>query len=91
MSKNMAVIDENNIITNIIVCNDNEPETLTQINYTDENPAYIGGDYVDGFFYPPQPYPSWTRDQGIWVSPKPYPNDDKQYSWNEDKQKWEAV
>ena len=92
MSKNMAIIDENNIVVNIICCNDFEVETETQICYTDTNPAYIGGDYFDGFFYPPQPYLSWTRNGfGNWESPVPYPTDDKMYEWNESTQEWDEI
>jgi len=91
MSKNMAIIDENNIVVNIICCNDFEVETETQICYTDINPAYIGGDYVEGYFYPPQPYSSWTRNKGIWEAPTPYPTDDKLYKWNELTTSWVEV
>ena len=89
MSKNMAVLDENNNVINVIVCEDVQPETATQITYTDANPAYIGGDYVDGYFYTPQPYPSWTRDSGIWVAPIPMPDDGLPYIWNEETQSWD--
>jgi hypothetical protein len=88
MSKNMAVLDENNNVINVVVCNDDEPETATQVTYTDTNPAYIGGDYVDGYFYTPQPYPSWTRDNGIWQPPTPMPTDDQRYIWDEATLTW---
>jgi hypothetical protein len=89
MSKNMAVLDENNNVINLVVCEDDQPETATQITYTDANPAWIGGDYVDGYFYTPQPYPSWTRDNGIWVAPIPMPDDGLPYIWNEETQSWD--
>ena len=91
MTKNMAVLDKKNKVINIIICNDEELETLTQITYLDENPAYIGGDYVDGYFYPAQPYPSWTRDNGTWQPPTPMPTDDQKYLWNEENQTWDIL
>jgi hypothetical protein len=41
-------------------------------------------------FYWPQPYPSWTLNEQscIWESPTPYPNDGKQYQWNEPTTEW---
>jgi hypothetical protein len=43
---------------------------------------------VDGFFYPPQPYPSWTRSEGQWVAPVSMPDDGGRYQWNEESQEW---
>jgi hypothetical protein len=91
MSKNMAVLDGNNKVINVVVCNQDETETTTQITYTDANPAFIGGDYVAGYFYTPQPYPSWTRDDGVWVAPVPYPTDGQTYDWDEETQTWELI
>jgi hypothetical protein len=91
MSKNMAIIDANNIVVNIICCNDFEIETKNKITYTQTNPAYIGGDYIDGYFYAPQPYSSWVRNKGTWESPIPYPNDGKVYEWNETTQEWKEL
>lgn len=53
--KTMAMIDENNVVVNIVCCNDDEPESKNLITYTEDNPAYIGGDYIDGYFYPLKP------------------------------------
>ena len=41
-------------------------------------------------FIPPQPYPSWklNTDTCLWESPIPYPQDDKEYIWNEAEQEW---
>lgn len=82
----MAVL-EGNVVVNIIVCADNEPETDTLITYTDANPAHIGGDYLDDYFYSPQPYPSWTRSQGEWIPPMPMPLEGR-WIWNESEQQW---
>ena len=89
MSKNMAVITDSGLVENIIVCQDDQPETPNLITYTDANPAYIGGDYVEGYFYPEQPFASWTRDgEGGWVAPIPRP-DGVGWQWNEDEGQWQ--
>ena len=54
-----------------------------------------------GFFYdpvldafiPPKPYPSWILDTEtcLWVPPVPYPNDGKQYYWDEATLSWVEV
>ena len=44
-------------------------------------------------FIPPQPYPSWTLNEETcqWDSPVSYPEDDKNYSWDEDTTAWVEV
>jgi hypothetical protein len=44
-------------------------------------------------FYAPQPYPSWTlnEDTCLWEPPVAYPDDDKQYKWNETDQTWDEI
>jgi len=44
-------------------------------------------------FIPPQPYPSWTLNEDTcrWECPVPYPNDDKDYRWNESTVSWDEV
>lgn len=44
-------------------------------------------------FIRPQPYPSWTLDDATtdWVAPIPYPNDGKDYYWDETTQSWVLV
>jgi hypothetical protein len=40
-------------------------------------------------FYAPRPFPSWTLDDDYrWVAPVPYPDDDGNYTWNEETQTW---
>ena len=87
--KNMAVLDENGVVLNVVVCADDEPETVNLLSYSDDNPAFIGGDYVGGFFYPPQPFPSWLRVSGEWVSPIPYPSEEGRWQWSEEDQQWQ--
>jgi len=87
--KRMAVLDENNVVINIIECFDHEWDKANQITYTQENPAHIGGDYVDGYFYDPQPFPSWTRLNGHWIPPKPKPESEGLWEWSEEDQEWQ--
>jgi hypothetical protein len=58
-----------------------------------KNYANIGMIYnedIDGFT-PPQPFPSWilNEETGLWDSPVLYPEDGKQYSWNESALSWD--
>lgn len=87
--KNMAVLDESNVVVNVIICEDHEPEHEFLIAYGDSNPAFIGGDYVGGYFYPPQPFPSWQRNAGAWVCPVAYPTSEGRWQWNEEAQEWQ--
>jgi hypothetical protein len=55
---------------------------------------YAGIDYtydanLDAFI-PPKPFPSWLLDSNTcqWQAPVPYPNDGKQYIWDEATQSW---
>ena len=93
MSKNMAIIDETGKVLNIIICQDDELETDFLKTYTNQNPAYIDGYYTNGYFYPPQPFPSWLLDEETcrWKAPVPMPTDGKFYIWNEETVSWEEV
>tara|TARA_R100000541_G_C1835570_1_gene74959 strand:+ start:125 stop:472 length:348 start_codon:yes stop_codon:yes gene_type:complete len=44
-------------------------------------------------FYSPQPYPSWILNETtcLWEPPVAYPDDDKNYEWNEDTTSWIEV
>ena len=88
--KNYALLNENNIVINICIADSNWDST-GWIEYTNNNPAYIDGDYIDGYFYSSQPYPSWLRNKGNWESPIPNPNpidDPTVYRWTEHTLKW---
>jgi hypothetical protein len=89
--KTCAVLNDQSVVVNIILCNDNEPETDRLVAYTRLSPAYMGGYYVNGWFYPPQPFPSWTRGEGEWLPPVPYPTDGQMYSWDEASGQWIAT
>jgi|688.fasta_scaffold2118570_1 hypothetical protein len=91
MSINVAVFDESNKVINIILCNDDYIIKDNEVIYTNENPAYIGGDYVDGYFYPKKPFTSWTRNNGEWIPPTPIPTDGKRYSWDEENLAWQEI
>ena len=87
--KKFALLDENNLVINISIA-DNSWDSNGWIEYTDNNPASIGGDYVDGYFYSIQPYPSWTRNQGDWLPPTPMPNTGY-WIWNEQTLSWVEI
>ena len=96
MSKNVAILNDNGIVIAINVYPDNYELGSNQILVT--TPAYVGGDYVDGYFYPPKPYPSWTRSNGKWISPVETPIlteqqvlEHKYYIWNEEILNWELI
>lgn len=44
-------------------------------------------------FIPPKPYNSWVLDENscTWNSPVPYPQDGKNYKWDESQQNWLEV
>jgi len=44
-------------------------------------------------FIAPQPYSSWTLNEDTcrWESPVPYPEDDKNYRWDETTTNWVEV
>ena len=57
-----------------------------------KNYAGIGHTYdsIRNAFIPPQPYASWTlvEDTCQWTAPTAYPDDGKEYSWNEATTTW---
>ena len=84
--KYLAKLDGSTVV-NIIAAADDAAETDSLVAYSETNPAYIGGDYVDGYFYPPQPFPSWTRSEGAWIPPVQQPAEGF-YDWDEDALAW---
>lgn len=79
------------VVVNTIVADKEfiEKSNNVYVEYTDENLAYIGGEYVDGYFYSAQIFKSWEKNgKGQWEPPIPYPNDGNIYIWNEDLQQW---
>jgi hypothetical protein len=60
-----------------------------------KNYAGVGYTYdkkLDAFI-PPKPYASWILDEQtcLWNAPTVYPEDDKNYTWNEDTLSWDEV
>lgn len=50
-------------------------------------------DQVNDVFYAPKPHPSWALDQKTWLwnAPTPYPDDGKQYDWDEATLSWKEL
>ena len=58
------------------------------------NYAGVGYTYdrENDVFYSPQPYPSWTLDEGFkWQPPTPYPSEEGMWDWNEEQLIWVNV
>lgn len=60
-----------------------------------KNYASVGYTYdpILDAFIPPKPYPSWLLNTQtcLWEAPVPYPNDGKNYMWDEDTLSWVEV
>jgi hypothetical protein len=83
------------VVQNIVVADldwvNEQEDKDSYFQYSELNSAYIGGPYVDGVFYEPQPYPSWSLNAEIkkWMAPIDKPIDSKKYwDWDEDSQSW---
>lgn len=87
-----ALVNDNGDVLNIAVFHEEEIEG-NWIEYTSLNPAYIGGTYEAGFFYPPKPFESWIKNTEIytWEPPVSYPTDGKDYRWDESTTSWVEV
>ena len=91
-----AVISEENSVINLIIADSKQIAEqvtgLTCVEYTEDAPAYIGGDYVNGYLYGLQPFSSWTRDgKGSWVAPINKPDSTNSYVWDEPTLSWVKV
>lgn len=113
-----AQLDENNVVTQVIVVNNNElldngqeseakgiafcqslfGGNWVQTSYNGrirKNYAGIGFTYDSqrDAFIPPKPFLSWTLNEQTcnWEAPVPYPQDGKQYVWDEAQQNWIEV
>jgi len=60
-----------------------------------KNYAGIGYTYdkTRDAFIPPKPYSSWTlvEDTCRWEAPTDYPDDGKDYNWDEDTTSWKEI
>lgn len=72
----------------------NEP-SADQSKALRKNYAGIGYTYDSqkDAFIPPKPYASWVLNEQscLWESPVPYPNDEKDYRWDETTTSWIEV
>jgi hypothetical protein len=95
MSKKMAVLDADNMVVNVIVAQDWEPETPTLRAYVKGQYAGIGFTYDEDrdAFIPPKPYESWVLDEAtcLWEAPVPYPTDGADYTWDEETVSWTEI
>lgn len=85
----------NGFVQNIVVADtewvDEQEDEGNYIQYSDSNCAFINGPYIDGLFYEPQPYPSWSLNTAVkqWQAPIDKPIDSKKWwDWDEDSQSW---
>jgi len=115
-----AQLNEENIVTQVIVVNNQELMMDGQENeikgilfckslYGEEtkwkqtsyngnfrkNYAGIGYNYDEqrDAFIPPKPFNSWILNETtcIWEAPVSYPQDEKDYFWNEDNLNWQEI
>ena len=60
-----------------------------------KNFAGVGYSYdkTKDAFIPPKPFSSWilNEDSCVWEAPKSYPDDGKEYYWDEDNINWKEV
>jgi hypothetical protein len=90
-----AIIEDGVVVNTIISESKQVAEDILGvpcIQYTDENLAVIGGTYDGSVFIDPKPFPSWVlNSQKKWDPPIAYPNDNKNYYWNEEETSWTEV
>lgn len=68
--RKMAQVDISGTVVNVIVANE-DWNVEGFVEYTDDNPAYIGGTYANGKFIPPKPTPDAVLDEATcqWIVP----------------------
>ena len=69
--------------------------------HTGEGTAYRGNyagigytyDSENDVFYAPKPYSKWVLNESSWTweAPEEYPDDGKDYIWNDNKGEWEEI
>ena len=69
-------------------------DTIKQTSYNSNFRNVYAGigftyDSVNDVFIAPQPYEDWILVNNKWEAPIPYPSDDKQYFWNDNK--WNLI
>jgi hypothetical protein len=88
-----ARLNKDNVVINVEEASlewvNSQEDPSIFVESTDQNPASIGGDYVDGYFYSFQPYPNFIRSEGKWIPPIPKPeNQDEEYVWDDTINNW---
>jgi hypothetical protein len=101
-----AKIDKNNIVTEVIVAEQDfinsglvgDSFLWVQTSYNGnfrKNYAGIGFTYdkTRDAFIPPKQYESWTLNEDTcqWEAPVAYPVDGKEYNWNEETTQWDEI
>ena len=68
----------------------NDSGTAYRGNYAGIGYTY---DTENDVFYGPKPYSKWTLNETTWTweAPEAYPDDGKDYVWNDNKGEWEEV
>ena len=94
---NWANINESNIITNIIVADNDFIQSGAvgdPTKWFEVDNAGIGWIYNEdkNQFYSPQPYPSWTLDQDtlVWNPPVARPSEGY-HRWDEEQLNWVEI
>lgn len=101
-----AKIDNNNIVTKVIVAEKDfinsglvgDEFLWIQTSYSGsfrKNFAGVGSTYdkTRDAFIPPKPYASWTLDETTcqWKPPSDMPDNGKTYDWDEDTTSWKEI
>ena len=101
-----AEIDKDNVVQRVIVAEQDfinsgavgDSFNWVQTSYNNnfrKNYAGVGYTYdkTRNAFIAPKPYPSWMLDDDTckWNAPTAHPDDDKQYSWDEDTTSWKEI
>jgi len=68
----------------------NDSGTAYRGNYAGIGYTY---DETNDVFISPKPYASWSINESTWTweAPEAYPDDGKDYVWNDNKEEWEEV
>jgi len=72
-------------------------DTYIQTSYNNNFRKQYAGvgytyDIAKDVFISVKPFPSWSLDENSdWKAPKDYPDDGKDYAWDEENKDWELV
>lgn len=94
---NFAVLDSGNYVINCIVADSKAiAEEITGklcVQFTEENPADIGGLWNGTKFIPKQQYASWILNisTNTWEPPTPMPTEGFGWTWDEQSVSWKQT